>query len=168
MSFSQRRWLVVFHWGVNGSMSPKVSRTLLSILADLNNVVVWMVPASPPISTASWPLIPPVGAVPSAPITIGVNVNFMFPIFFLVLWQGVSSCLYFCFLWFSFSRQPRQKILILFIDSFIFILFIIIIIIIYSLEFFTSILADGLSLEFEWEQVSLNIQDSFQYSSRLQ
>ena len=31
---------------------------------------------------------------------------------------------------------------------------IIIIIIIYALEFFTSVLADGLSLEFEWQQVS--------------
>ena len=29
----------------------------------------------------------------------------------------------------------------------------IIIIIIYSLEFFTSALADGLSLEFEWQQI---------------
>ena len=43
----------------------------------------------------------------------------------------------------------------------------IIIIIIYSLEFFTSALADGLSLEFEWHQVS-SLQDSSQYSSRLQ
>ena len=33
-------------------------------------------------------------------------------------------------------------------------------------EFFTSVLADGLSLEFEWEQVSLSLQDSSQYSSR--
>ena len=37
---------------------------------------------------------------------------------------------------------------------------IIIIIIIYSLEFFTSVLADGLSLEFEWQQVSSSLQDS--------
>ena len=41
----------------------------------------------------------------------------------------------------------------------------IIIIIIYSSEFFTSALADGLSLEFEWQQVSLRLQDSSQYSS---
>ena len=43
-----------------------------------------------------------------------------------------------------------------------------IIIIIYSLEFFTSALADGLSLEIEWQQVSPSLQDSSQYSSRLQ
>ena len=40
--------------------------------------------------------------------------------------------------------------------SYIYII-IIIIIIIYSLEFFTSVLADGLSLEFEWQQVSSSL-----------
>ena len=42
------------------------------------------------------------------------------------------------------------------------------IIIIYSLEFFTSVLADGFSLKFEWQQVSLSLQDSSQYSDRSQ
>ena len=32
------------------------------------------------------------------------------------------------------------------------------------LKFFTSALADGLSLEFEWQQVSSSLQDSYQYS----
>ena len=36
------------------------------------------------------------------------------------------------------------------------------------LEFFTSALADGLSLEFEWQQVSSSLQDSSQYSGRSQ
>ena len=45
------------------------------------------------------------------------------------------------------------------------IIIIIIIIIIYSLEFFPSALASGLSLEFEWQQVSSSLEDSFQYSS---
>ena len=35
-------------------------------------------------------------------------------------------------------------------------------------EFFTSALADGLSLEFEWQQVSSSLQDSSQYSDRSQ
>ena len=43
-----------------------------------------------------------------------------------------------------------------------------IITIIYSLEFFTSALADGFSLEFEWQQVSSSLQDSSQYSGRSQ
>ena len=48
------------------------------------------------------------------------------------------------------------------------IIFFIIIIIIYSLEFFTSALADGLSLEFEWQQNSSSLQDSSPYSGRSQ
>ena len=35
-------------------------------------------------------------------------------------------------------------------------------------EFFISVLADGLSLEFEWQQVSSSLQDSSQYSGRSQ
>ena len=42
----------------------------------------------------------------------------------------------------------------------IIIIIIIIINIIISLEFFTSALADGLSQEFEWQQVSSSLQDS--------
>ena len=37
----------------------------------------------------------------------------------------------------------------------------------FFLEIFTPALADGLSLEFEWQQVSSSIQDSSQYSSLL-
>ena len=40
--------------------------------------------------------------------------------------------------------------------------------IIYSLEFFTSALADDLSLDIEWQQVSSSLQDSSQYSGRFQ
>ena len=36
------------------------------------------------------------------------------------------------------------------------------------LQFFTSALADGFSLEFEWQQVSTSLQDSSQYSGRSQ
>ena len=36
------------------------------------------------------------------------------------------------------------------------------------LEFFTSVLADGFSLEFEWLQVSSSLQDSSQDSGRYQ
>ena len=40
--------------------------------------------------------------------------------------------------------------------------------IIHSLRFFTSVLPDGFSLGFEWQQVSSSLQDSFQYSGRSQ
>ena len=33
-------------------------------------------------------------------------------------------------------------------------------------DFFTSVLADGLSLESEWQQVSLSLRDSSQYSGQ--
>ena len=45
---------------------------------------------------------------------------------------------------------------------------IIIIIIHHPLELFTSALADGFSLESEWQQVSSSLQDSSQYSGRSQ
>ena len=48
------------------------------------------------------------------------------------------------------------------------IIIIIIIIIIYSLEFFTSALANGFLLESEWQQVSSSLEDSSQYSGRSQ
>ena len=48
------------------------------------------------------------------------------------------------------------------------VIIIIIIIIIHSLELFTSALADGFSLETEWQQVSSSLQDSSQYSGRSQ
>ena len=42
-------------------------------------------------------------------------------------------------------------------------------IIIYSLRVFhISVLADGFSLEFEWQQVSSSLQDSSEYSGRSQ
>ena len=60
--------------------SPQVSRTLLSILAVLNNVVVWIVSTRPPTSKSSSPFSNPF--VPNAPITIGIIVTFMFHSFF--------------------------------------------------------------------------------------
>ena len=39
--------MVIFFWSISDSNSPQVSRTLLSILADLNNIVVLMVSAHP-------------------------------------------------------------------------------------------------------------------------
>ena len=73
---------MVFHWSLSDSKSPQVSRTLLSILAFLNNVVVWMVSTRPPTSKSSSPFNNPLVTVPKAPITIGIIVTFMFHIFF--------------------------------------------------------------------------------------
>ena len=74
---------MVFHWILSDSKSPQVSRTLLSILAVLNNVVVWIVPPPrPPTSKSSSPFSNPFLTVPNAPITIGVIVTSMFHSFF--------------------------------------------------------------------------------------
>ena len=35
--------MMVFHWSLSDNKSPQVSRTLLNILTDLNNAVVWVV-----------------------------------------------------------------------------------------------------------------------------
>ena len=102
---------MVFNWGLSDSKSPLVFRTFLSILADLNNAVVWMVSAGSLISNSSSFLTKTQGIVPSAPITIGVTVTFIFHgFFFLVLRQNLSICLFFRFLWFSISgRAGRQS-----------------------------------------------------------
>ena len=73
---------MVFHWSLNDSKSPQVSRTLLSILAVLSNAVIWIVSTSPPTSKSSRPFNNPLVIVPKAPITIGTIVTFMFHGFF--------------------------------------------------------------------------------------
>ena len=73
---------MVFHWSLSDSKSPQVSRTLLSILAVLNNAVVWMVSTRPPTSKSSSPFSNPLVTVPNAPITIGIIVTCMFHSFF--------------------------------------------------------------------------------------
>ena len=52
-SFSYQRSLMVSHWSLRDNKSPQVSRTLLSILADLNNTVVWLVTTCLLISKSS-------------------------------------------------------------------------------------------------------------------
>ena len=71
-----------FHWSLNNSKSPQVSRTRLSILAVLSNDVVWIVSTRPLTSKSSRPFNNPLLTVPNAPITIGTIVTFMFHSFF--------------------------------------------------------------------------------------
>ena len=73
---------MVFHWSLSDSKSPQVSRTLLSILAVFNNVVVWMVSTRPPTFKSSSPFSNPLVTVPNAPITISIIITFMFHSFF--------------------------------------------------------------------------------------
>ena len=198
---------MVFHWS-DGNF-PQVSRTFPSILAVLDNAVVWMIFVRPPISKLSSTFTKPLGIVTSAPITIVITVTSMFRSFFQfsskvevlitlfpffqfypvvsrngkvhnsegslllltitrsgrlaeIRWSvGISKS--HCILYVSFSWTDSWVVYISFVRMVIFIL------LLFTLwKFFTSELADCLSLEFQWQQVSTSLQDSSQYSSRSQ
>ena len=61
---------MISHWSLSDGKSPQVSRTLLSIPADLNNAVFWMVSTLPVISESSSPFNDPLVTVPKASIII--------------------------------------------------------------------------------------------------
>ena len=73
---------MVFHWSLSDSKSPQISRTLLCILVDLNNYLVLIVSTLPLISKSSSSFINPSLNVTRAPITIGINVTFIFHSFY--------------------------------------------------------------------------------------
>ena len=103
--FSHYQWLAVFHWSLSDSKSPEVSKTLLSTLANLGNAVVWMVLILFLISNSFSLSSKTFRALSSAPITIHITDSLIFHSF-LVLCQGPSTCLSFCFL-FLFSDQSE-------------------------------------------------------------
>ena len=86
---------MVSHWCLSDSKSSRVS----SILADLNNTLVWMVSISPVIFNSSSPCTNPLVTVPRAPITIGINISFMFHSFF----SSLARSRYLSFFSHSFS-----------------------------------------------------------------
>ena len=209
--FSHQR--LVSHLSLSDSKSLQVSRTLLSILANRNNAVLWMVSTRPLISKSSSRCTNPLVTVPRTPTTTGITVTLMFHNFFSFLarsryssffslsfnfpmwsagwansetrqvlslflltitWSGrlveikwsvyiskslrilcVSSsrtnsmCIYHLFVWSNFNFWHILLLLLLLLLLFT------------PLEFFTSALADCLSLEFKWQQVSSSLQDSF-------
>ena len=72
---------MVFHWSLSDCKSLQVSRTL-SIPANLNNALVWMVSTHPLISKSFSACTSPLVTVPSAPVTICIIITFMFHSFF--------------------------------------------------------------------------------------
>ena len=110
-----------FPTGVWVTASFLKSLRLLSILVDLNNVVVWMVSTRSLISKTSSPYSNPLVTVSSAPITIGITVTFMFRSFFSS--QEILST-YFTFRFLSvlpFGQPERQNLLF---DRFSFLFFV--------------------------------------------
>ena len=105
---------MVFHWSLSDSKSPQVSRTLLSILAVLNNAVVWMVSTRPPTSKSSSPFSNPLVIVPNAPITIGIIVTACSTVFSIPL-QGRGTYPSFYILSVLFCGHSGQQITIIII-----------------------------------------------------
>ena len=107
-NFSRQRQLMGFHWTLSRCNSLQISRTLLSIMADLNNVVLWMVSTHSVISKSSSLFIHLSVTVPRAPITIGKSVIFMFHNFFDSLARS-SNFPTFLYLKILLSGQPEQQ-----------------------------------------------------------
>ena len=84
-SFSHQLRLMVFRRILSDSKSPQVFRTLLSILTDLNNAVVWTVSTHPVFFKSSSPCTNLLVTVPRVSITISIIVTFIFHSFFTSL-----------------------------------------------------------------------------------
>ena len=100
---------MVFHWNFSDRKSPQISRTLLSILAVLNNIVVWMVSTRPPTSKSSTLFSNPLVTVPNAPITIGIIVTCIFHSFFSIPLQARDTYPSFHILSVLFCCYPGQQ-----------------------------------------------------------
>ena len=90
--FTHYSFSLEFEW-------QQISRTLLSILAVLNNAVVWMVSIRPPTSKSSSTFNNPLVTVPNASITICIIVTCMFHSVF----NSLSRSRYLSFFSHSFS-----------------------------------------------------------------
>ena len=100
---------MVFHWRLSDK-SPQVSRTLLSILAVLNNPVVWMDSTRPPTSKSSRPFNDPLVTVPKTPFTICITVTFMFDSIFSSLAKVEVRILHFTYLQFYSVVSRDSKV----------------------------------------------------------
>ena len=77
---------MVSHWSLRDNKSPQVSRTLLCILSDLYNAVVWMVSTYPLIYKSSSPFINPLGLFQvHQPLLVSPPPSCSIVFFFLVL-----------------------------------------------------------------------------------
>ena len=121
-SFSHQCYLMVSHWSLSDNKSPQVSRTFLSMVAPLNNGIVWMVLIVLFFSKFSSSFIIPLRIVLRAPITISITVTFMFHSFFSCLPKFWYLSRFFLFLRFyslvSWNNRIRYSV-----GSFLFFLF---------------------------------------------
>ena len=115
--------MMVFYGSLWDRKSLQVSRPLLSIMADLNDIVALMFRTFPFISKSSSPFANTLRIISSARITIGFTVTFMFLRYFLVLKQ--IQCIFHCFrflLMLPCGLQGRQSTLFGWLSFFFFLL----------------------------------------------
>ena len=98
-----------FPWRPSDCKPPHVSRTLLSILVDLNSAVVWMNSILFVISSSSSLLVRPLRTVPKATTTTGINVTIMFHSFFSSVTRPKYWSIFFHFLLFSLSNLLERQ-----------------------------------------------------------
>ena len=98
---------MVSHWSFGDSKSPQVSRTLLSIMTDLNNVLVKMVSSCSSYFQVFHSFYQSFMDCPSAPTTIGITVTFMLYSFISLVWSTNLS-LFSLFL-FSLRGLPGKQ-----------------------------------------------------------
>ena len=163
---------MVVSWSLSDTKSTRVSRTLLRILGDINNIVVWMVPTRLLISKSSSPYTTPSVIVPNASITVSITVTFLFHRLFFSFLARSWHLSFFLFsfnfiLWLAGTAKSTISFLLLIVIRsgrlaeyynyyyYYYLLF---------WKFFSPVLADGFLLEFEWQQVFSNLQDSSRYS----
>ena len=94
-------------WSFSNSKSPEVSRTLLSILADLSNAVVWMVSICHLISKSSNPCINPLAYYTKSTNYNWYNPHFHVSQFFYFLKRSIY--LSFFSLSFNFTQCSAGK-----------------------------------------------------------
>ena len=90
---------MVLYWSLSDNKSPQLSNTLLSILVDFHNVVIWMVSTRPHISESCSSFINPLVTIPTASIIIDITVTFLFHNFF----NSLTSSKYLSFFSLSFN-----------------------------------------------------------------
>ena len=119
--FSHQFYVITFHWSLRDSKSAQVSRTLSSILAALNNLLVRMFSLHPLISKYSSSSNKPLVNVPKALTTVGIIVTFMVHSFFNSLAR--SRILIFLFTFFQFYSVISRDIKVNDFPSFLFFFF---------------------------------------------
>ena len=138
-----------FHWILGDSKCRQVFRTLLSILADLNNAVVWMIAARTSISIFTNPNTKPLGIISSAPITIDITVTFIFHSFFSSLARSkYSSSILFSLIFTQWFTGTAKSI----IWQVLWLLLSLLLLLLFLWEFFPPGLVDGLPSESKWQQ----------------